>query len=75
MFFRKDQPKRNFIGVAIATLLSGAFIIVLGLVELGFNLWDKGTFAGPTFKIVGGLVVMALGYIQLELELLRIDKK
>lgn len=70
-----DAKKRGFMGVAITTLLAGATIIALGLVELGFNLWDKGTFASPMSKIIGGLIVLSLGYIHLELEIMRLAKK
>ncbi len=61
-------------GVAIATLLTGAFIIALGLVELGFNHWGTTTFSVPTNKVIGGLIVLSLGYIHMELELMR-EKK
>ena len=75
MFFKRDRPKQQFMGVAIATLLVGAIIIALGVVELGFNFWGTTAYSVPTYKIIGGLIVMSLGYIHLELEMLRIDKK
>ena len=72
MFLRKaNSHKRYFASVAIATLLVGAAILALGGVELGFNLWGGATFASPILKVVGGLVVLSLGYIHLELELIR----
>ena len=77
-FFAKkvDNKKPYFYGVAIATLLSGAAIVALGIVELGFNVFGHSyNFNSPVSKIVGGLVVLSLGYIHLELELMRIAKK
>lgn len=65
------SKKRPFAGVAIATLLSGATILALGIVELGFNMWGDSTFDSPVSKVIGGLIVLSLGYIHLELELLR----
>ena len=73
MKFRNfDAHKPYFRGVAIATLLCGAAILALGIVELGMNLWGSSAYSAPLFKIIGGLAVTSLGYIQLELELLRI---
>ncbi len=72
MFFRKAHShKRYFASVAIATLLVGAAILALGVVEVGFNLWGGGAFVSPMMKVIGGLVVLSLGYIHLELELIR----
>lgn len=67
-----DSRKPYFQSVAIATLLCGAAILALGLTELAFNLWGGRDFWAPSVKIMGGLAVLSLGYIHLELELLRI---
>jgi hypothetical protein len=67
-----DARKPYFRGVAIATLLCGAVILALGIVELIMNIWGNTIYSEPLFKIIGGLAVTSLGYIQLELELLRI---
>jgi len=77
IFNRKkfDSKKPYFLDVAIATLLSGAGILALGLVELGFNVWGHESFAAPMSKVIGGLVVLSLGYIHMELELMRTVKK
>jgi len=73
MKFRNfDNHKPYFRGVAIATLLCGAVITAFGGVELAMNLWGSSSYSQPVFKIVGGLVVMSLGYIHLELEMIRI---
>lgn len=75
MYKKFDSKKPYFWSVAIATLLSGAAILALGLVELGFNLWRDGNFSSPMSKVIGGLAVLSLGYIHLELELMRVGKK
>ncbi len=69
-----DNSKPYFRNVAIAILLAGAAILALGIVELALNLWGNGLYMSPLTKIIGGLAVTALGYIQLELELIRIKK-
>jgi len=73
MIFRKfDNHKPYFQSVAIATLLVGAAILALGIVELLLNIGGNANYSAPMFKIVGGLIVTSLGYIHLELEMLRI---
>lgn len=73
MFRRKlDKHKTYFLGVAMAVILAGAAILALGLVELGLNLWGNGAYYSPLSKVIGGLVVLSLGYIHLELEEIRI---
>lgn len=71
MFFRKHEDK-TFVGVAVAFILAGAAIFTFGLVGWLVNSMLSETInAIPSVKIIGGLVVMALGYIQLELGILR----
>ena len=73
MTFRNfDNHKPYFRGVAIATLLCGAAILALGLAELALNIWGTTTYSEPMLKIIGGLAVTSLGYIHLELEMLRV---
>lgn len=72
MFKKFDNHKPYFRNVAIATLLCGAAILALGIVELGMNLWGNTEYSAPLFKMVAGLIVTSLGYIHLELEMLRI---
>ncbi len=73
MMFRKfDNHKPYFRGVAVATLLAGAVFAALGAAELILNLGWNYVFTSPIFKIIGGLAVMSLGYIHLELEMLRV---
>lgn len=73
MFRRKlDKHKAYFRGVALAVILAGAAVLALGVVELGLNLWGNGGYAWPLGKIIGGLIVLTLGYVHLELEEIRI---
>jgi len=71
MWFKKDDKVRYFAGVAIATLLLGAACFAFGLVEFAMNLWDQGGYDHAIFLVLGGLIITSLGYIQLELELIR----
>ncbi len=56
----------------MATILCGAAIFALGVVELLFNLFGTTNFVSPVGKIAVGLVATSLGYIHLELEQIRI---
>ncbi|MCL5410930.1 MAG: hypothetical protein M1324_03720 [Patescibacteria group bacterium] len=71
MFSRKE-PEHSFYGVAVCFIILGTIIFVYGSVAWLFNIFsaDSG-FYFPSFKVLGGLIIMALGYIQLELGLLR----
>jgi uncharacterized membrane protein YidH (DUF202 family) len=70
--FSKKEPEHSFYGVAMGLIILGAIIFVYGLVAWLFNIFstDAG-FYFPSFKVIGGATILALGYIQLELELLR----
>lgn len=72
MFRKFDSHKPYFRGVAVATLLAGAMVVALGAAELVLNLGWNYDFTSPMFKIIGGLMVMSLGYIHLELEMMRV---
>lgn len=69
--FPKNPKEISFFGVAILVLLSGAAIFAYGAVAWLFNVYQDTGFAMPSLKIIGGLVVMSLSYIQIELELMR----
>lgn len=71
MLFRKHEDK-TFVGVAMSFILVGAAIFAFGLIGWLVNsMVEENINALPSLKVIGGLVVMALGYIQLELGLLR----
>lgn len=67
-----EDPKRSFANVAMAFILVGAAILSYGMVAWIYNVvLQANLIAFPSVKIIGGLAIMALGYIQLEIELLR----
>jgi len=63
---------KAFTDVAMAIILVGVFIMSYGGVAWLWN-WYTGDYVVtmPMMKLVGGLIVMCLGYIVLELELIR----
>lgn len=75
MYKNFDPHKPYFYSVAMALILCGVVIFSVGLVEWISTLIGSYSYAVPFFKIIGGLVVIALGYIHLELELLRTQTK
>lgn len=71
MFFRKREDK-SFVAVALTMILLGAGIVAFGIVGWLTNVTAEETIiAFPSLKVIGGLVIISLGYIQLELGLLR----
>ena len=72
MFLHERNKEKSFLSVAVLFILIGAIIFTFGViawlfnVSLGFN-----QISMPSSKVMGGLIVMALGYIQLELGLSR----
>ncbi len=71
MFFGERQSK-SFMGVAMMFILVGIVIFVFGGLGWLINSSQQLTIMNePSAKIIGGLIIMALGYIQLEIGLLR----
>lgn len=71
MLFGHKKDK-SFVGVAGMMILAGVIIFVIGVVGWWVNVTaQENLIAFPSLKVIGGLVVMSLGYIQLELGLLR----
>ncbi|HOX40680.1 MAG TPA: hypothetical protein PK263_00630 [bacterium] len=66
-------PKKDtsFRAVALFVILMGAAIFGYGLFALIGNLLGYCDVFFPFAKVIGGLVVIALGYIHLNLELMR----
>jgi len=52
-------------------VFAGAVILAIGLVFWGFNAFQNYHFVSPSNKVIGGLVVMGLGYVVIELECIR----
>jgi len=70
--WHKKVTEKSFFGVALFFILAGVGIFTYGSIEWLINyLTIQANFYFPSFKIATGLVIMVLGYIQLELELLR----
>lgn len=68
---KRDPEKIGFFGVSILLILAGIILFSLGSVMWLFNYFGDTTFNAPTLKIMGGLIILALGYVVLELELIR----
>ena len=67
----RDPEKIGFFGVAILLILAGIFAFSLGGVMWCFNYFGNTAFNEPSAKVMGGLIILALGYVVLELELVR----
>lgn len=62
----------SFFGISIFLILLGAAVFSYGVVGWIYNFYvGENLVFFPFFKIVGGLIVIALGYIVIELELIR----
>ena len=74
LFGPKPAAARQFYGVAIFLILMGVGTLCTGAIQLilgpFFDDWGQ-----PMEMIIGGLLVIGVGYIVLELELLRNQKK
>lgn len=66
----KHPKDKNLLDVAVAFIIVGAIFTSLGVV---WSLVDMATASSDTgfAKLVAGLVIMGLGYIQMQLELIR----
>lgn len=71
MFGRKHHD-RSYVAVAMTVILMGAAVFAFGVSGWLINWMNSDIIVAiPSMKILGGLVIMSLGYIQLELGLLR----
>lgn len=68
---KRDPEKIGFFGVAILLIVLGAAIFSVGLVMWFFNCFGDMAYHFPAVKVIGGLLILAMGYIVLELELIR----
>ncbi len=74
MFFANHPKEKSFFSVAMGLIVFGAVIIALGASEWALNCGLGYHFVYPMGKILAGTVITALGYIVLELELMRKNK-
>ncbi len=61
----------EFRGVALFSIVLGAVVFAFGLATWCLNIFGNYSFYFPAFKVVGGWLIVSLGYIHLNLELLR----
>ncbi len=64
----------EFRGVALFTILLGVVVFAYGAVTWYLNMAGNHSYYFPAAKLIGGWIIISLGYIHLNLELLR-DKK
>ena len=74
MLNKESHKGKTFFGVAMAIILFGTFVFALGVVEWLFTVCKIFSFIYPAAKVFAGVVMLALGYIVLELELTRVQK-
>jgi len=72
MFFGKKHQDKSYVAVALTVIFMGAAVFAFGISGWLIN-WTNNEVivAIPSMKVLGGIVIMSLGYIQLELGLLR----
>lgn len=70
----KYYKDKLFSGVAMLFILIGAIVFTVGLVTWVYNMiiGYNTAITFPSFKSIAGLMIMGIGYIILELELIRI---
>ncbi len=66
------SSSKNFLAVAITVILIGAVLLAVGVIQYVLSFFTNQTFGWPALKIIAGVVVISLGYIQLQLELIRV---
>lgn len=67
-----ERQNRSFLGVSILFILLGAAVFSFGAAAWFFNYFTETSLVYiPSQKIIGGLIIIALGYIIFELELIR----
>ena len=71
MFGRRSADNIKFYGVAMFIILAGVALLAVGLVQVLGQFLCEWQFGWPMAKVMAGLMIIALGYIVLELELIR----
>lgn len=70
--FKKKTKDHSFYDVSLFIIVIGILVFTYGAVGWLFNAFGNSCrFVLPSEKVMGGAIIMALGYIQLELELMR----
>jgi len=74
MFFDKPEG-RSYLAIAYLSILVGIFIAVYGGLAWLINCYtQESSFYFPAAKLMGGILIAQLGYILLELEIMRKKK-
>ena len=69
---KKNRQDRSYVSVATTFIIIGAIVFTFGAVSWLVNIGaGQEVVNAPAVKLIGGLIVMSLGYIQLELGLIR----
>ena len=73
MFTKRDYNKISFQGVGLAFILFGAITFAFAFTTWAMQFMGlaSNTCAYPFFKAMGSAVIIGIGYVILELELLR----
>ena len=74
MFQHIHMEKPYFYGVALSIIVFGAGIAAIGAVEWLMNYYAGLGFVEPINKVIGGAIILSLGYIHLELEMMRLHE-
>lgn len=69
------SKEKTFYGVAIALIIVGAAIFVVGAIQALLQTLAGWGFGWPFGKVIGGLIILGMGYVILQLELLRTGLK
>ncbi len=67
----KKPQEISFYGVALLVILIGATVLGMGIAGYFLNIFFGFSLISPSSKVMGGSIVTVLGYIFLEIELLR----
>lgn len=73
MFTKRDYNKISFMGVGMTFILFGAIVFAFAITAWFLQFFELSTAscAFPFFKAMGSAVIIGLGYVILEIELLR----
>lgn len=73
MFTKRDYDKISFQGVGLAFILFGAITFAFAITAWILQFMGSASVncAYPFFKAIGSAIIIGMGYVILELELLR----
>jgi hypothetical protein len=74
VLFSGDRRSVNFLAVSLAIIIAGAALLAIGIVQWLLVAFSDQSYGWPALKVMAGLAVIGLGYIALELELIRTGK-